>query len=97
MITYKNIDFLEIHTIKHLWESNRAYQGLKFEERIAGFSSYLASDILISVAYDGDVAIGYRLTVKSEEKGELATPHVLPSYRGLGIGKKMVGDHLQWL
>lgn len=109
MITYKDIDFSEIHTIKHLWESNRAYHeetseffakayhGLIFEERIAGFSTYASEDILISVAYDDDKAIGYCLTVKSDLKGELATLHVLPSHRGLGIGKKMVGDHLKWL
>lgn len=109
MITYRTIDFSEIHLIKHLWESNRVYhehtseyfakdyRGLIFEERIAGFSAYSSEDILISVAYDKDVAIGYCLTVKSEHKGELATLHVLPSHRGLGIGKKMVGDHLKWL
>lgn len=109
MITYKDIGFEDIHLVIHLWESNRAYhemtstyfsesyKGLVFEERMKHFSDYSPEDIRITLAYKEDTAIAYCLTIKQGHKGELGTLHVLASYRGLGIGKTMVADHLKWL
>lgn len=109
MTQYKDINYKDIHLIKDLWEKNRQYhewtsehfgykyKGLIFEDRMLGFESMNDEDMKITVASEGEIVIGYCLSVVDAGIGELATLHVLHDKRKRGIGQKLVDSHLDWL
>ena len=111
MITYKVIGIESIDKIKHLWEKNREfheelsefskdiYREIKFEDKIDAIKKYDEEKIKITIAEDSleDQVIGYVISSFSGKYGEVQTLHVLEKFRGDGIGRKLMEDHLGWL
>ncbi len=104
-----DISFDKIGVIKNLWEKNRqyhevsseyfseTYRSMCFDERIKAFGEFDKDMLKITVAKDNDEYIGYCISTIVEEKGELESLHVDESKRGTGIGKELVGTHLEWM
>lgn len=109
MIDIVDIPFDQIIVIKSLWEKNRkyhedsseyfseAYRTINFEERMEGFREFCKDSIKITVAKDNVDYIGYCISTIIEGKGEIESLHVDESKRGIGIGKKLVSAHLEWM
>lgn len=109
MIEIFDISYAEVEIIRDLWEKNRryhedsseyfkkSYSSIKFDERIKVFSSYSEDKIKISVVKEKEKYIGYCISIIGGNKGELVTLHVDEAKRGNGIGKKLVGKHIEWM
>jgi len=109
MIEIFDISYAEVEIIRDLWEKNRRYHedsseyfkksygSIKFEERIKVFSGYSEDKIKISVVKEKEKYIGYCISIIDGNKGELGTLHVDETVRGNGIGKKLVGKHIEWM
>lgn len=110
MICCRDIPFSEISIIKGLWEKNREYhenisehfgdlyEDLVFEERMNYFSSFDGQHLKITAAEDSDNNIlGYAISAFEGNEGCIHSLHVAESYRGSGIGKKLMNSHIDWL
>ena len=111
MICYRDIQFSEVSIINELWEKNREYHeniseyfgylyaDLVFEERINPFSSFDKEHIKITVAEDSDnkILLGYSISTFEGNEGCIHSLHVSENVRGLGIGKKLMNNHISWL
>ena len=49
------------------------------------------------VARDGKKVVGYCLVMKKEPHNKLQVLYVLPDYQGLGVGKKLAKQGIEWL
>jgi ribosomal protein S18 acetylase RimI-like enzyme len=109
MICCRDIPFSEISKIKGLWEKNRQYheniseyfgdlyRDLVFEERMSPFSSFDKEHIKITTAKDSDKILGYAISTFEGNEGCIHSLHVAEDVRGLGIGKKLMDAHIDWL
>jgi len=109
MVEILDISYAEVGIIRDLWEKNRRYHednsehfkesygSIRFDERIKVFSGYSEGKIKISVVKDKDKYIGYCISVIDGSKGELGTLHIDEAERGSGIGKRLVGKHIEWM
>lgn len=109
MIEILDIPFDKIEVIKNLWEKNRKYHEdsseyfseeysyIYFEERMERFREFSKESLKITVAKDNDDYIGYCISTIVEGKGEVESLHVDEFKRGIGIGKKLVSVHLEWM
>lgn len=109
MVEIFDISYDKVEVIRDLWEKNRryheesseyfkkSYSSIRFDERIQVFSGYSEDKIKISVVKDKDKYIGYCISIIDGSKGELGTLHIDEAERGNGIGKKLVGQHLDWM
>lgn len=108
---YKDIPYSEISIIKNLWEKNRKYHedlsedfgyiysGLVFEERMIPFSLFDNANIKITVAenlIDKNI-VGYCISTIKGNEGETQSLHVAKDVRGLGIGKCLMNNHINWM
>lgn len=104
-----DITYDEIEVIKDLWEKNRqyhensseyfkeSYRSMNFEERIKAFAVFNKDTMKISVAKRNDEYIGYCISTAIDGTGEIQSLHVDETYRGNGIGKKLVDKHIEWM
>ncbi|WP_291575764.1 GNAT family N-acetyltransferase [Clostridium sp. UBA4548] len=104
-----DITYDEIEVIKDLWEKNRqyhessseyfkeSYRIMNFDERIKAFSVFNKDTMKISVAKRNDEYIGYCISTAIDGTGEIQSLHVNETYRGNGIGKKLVDKHIEWM
>lgn len=109
MVEIFDISYADIEIIRNLWEKNRryhednseyfkgSYSSIKFDERIKVFSGYSEEKIKISVVKEKGKYIGYCISIIDGSKGELGTLHIDETERGNGIGKKLVGEHIEWM
>lgn len=111
MVCYKDIQFGQISIIKDLWEKNREYHenlsehfgylysNLVFEERMGPFDSFDADSIKITIAENSldKRVLGYCLSAIERNEGQTHSLHVAEYARGLGIGKRLMGDHINWM
>lgn len=109
MIEIFDVSFDKIEVIRNLWEKNRqyhedhseyfseSYRSICFDERIKGLRAVDKDTLKITVAKDHGEYIGYCISTIFEGKGELESLHVDESKRGIGIGKELVGAHLEWM
>jgi ribosomal protein S18 acetylase RimI-like enzyme len=109
MIEIFDIPFDKVEVVKNLWEKNRqyhedsseyfseVYSSICFDERIKGFRAFNKDTLKITVAKDSGEYIGYCISTIVKGKGELESLHVDESKRGIGIGKKLVVAHLEWM
>ncbi|MCZ4696040.1 GNAT family N-acetyltransferase [Ancylomarina euxinus] len=110
MLVYRDITFKEILLIKELWERNRdyhqqisksfgnLYKELIFEDRMIGFAGLDKDRIKMTLVEDvlSDESVAYCISVRNEMCGEVQTLHVIEEYRGCGIGKSLMLDHMMW-
>lgn len=104
-----DISYEDIGIIKDLWEKNRLYhensseyfkelyQSIDFDQRIKSFSLFSKENIKITVFKNYDNYIGYCLSTIIDGKGEIESLHVDNSFRGKGIGKRLMKEHLEWM
>lgn len=109
MIEIFDIPFDEIEVIKDLWEKNRqyhedtseyfseAYESISFDEKIKGFGGFHEDMLKITIAQENEEYIGYCISTIVEGRGELQSIHVDETKRGLGSGKKLAFEHIQWM
>ncbi len=109
MVEIFDISYAEVEIIRDLWEKNKRYHqdnseyfkesygSIRFDERIKVFSGYSEGKIKISVVKDKEKYIGYCISVIDGSKGELGTLHIDEAERGNGIGKRLVGKHIEWM
>lgn len=109
LVEILDISYAEVGIIRDLWEKNRRYHednseyfkelygSIRFEERIKLFSGFTEETRKISVVKDKDKYIGYCISIIDGSKGELGTLHIDEANRGNGIGKRLVGKHIEWM
>jgi ribosomal protein S18 acetylase RimI-like enzyme len=104
-----DISYDDIEVIKELWEKNRQYhensseyfkelyRSICFEQRIKAFSVFDTETMKVTVAKSNEKYIGYCISTIIDGKGEVESLHVDESYRGNGIGEKLVSKHIGWM
>ena len=104
-----DISYDEIELIKNLWEKNRQYHEdtseyfgelyrfTNFDERIKAFSKFDNETMKITVIKSNGKYAGYCISTIINGKGELDSLHIDESYRGKGMGKKLVTKHIDWM
>lgn len=104
-----DISYDEVEVIKNLWEKNRqyhensseyfkeSYRYIRFGERIKAFGVFNKDTMKITVVKNNDKYIGYCISTIIDGKGELESLHVHETYRGNGVGKKLVDKHIEWM
>ena len=109
MILLEDIGNDKIDLIKDLWEMNRRhheatseyfgskYKALGFEERISRFRRMDGGNVLITIVRDDAEIVGYCLSSREGEAGELCSMHIKREYRGKGIGQSLARRHLEWM
>ncbi len=109
MVEIFDVSFDRIGAIKNLWEKNRQYHEnnsiffgdlyryISFDDKVNDFEKFQEDKIKISVATVNDEYIGYCISTIIDDNGEIASVHVDKSYRRIGVGKKLVVEHLEWL
>lgn len=105
----KEITKEELPKIKNLWEElNRIhmddssyfkehYKLFTFEERIKKFKKISTKCIKIDVIKKSNRYLGYCISTKENDKGELDSLFILDELRGKGYGEKLVERSLSWL
>ncbi|MCR3957027.1 MAG: GNAT family N-acetyltransferase, partial [Gudongella sp.] len=61
------------------------------------FKRFSEHKIKITVAKHNHGYIGYCISTISDVNGEIASIHIDESYRGIGVGRRLVVDHLNWM
>lgn len=109
MINYFDITPEKIDLIKDLWISNRdyhieiephfayQYEGLTFEGRMLSLFNETSKEYKITIAQQDDKLIGYSISEFQNNEGEILSLHVLAKFRGQGIGKTLLAEHVGWL
>jgi len=104
-----DIDYSDITHIKTLWEKNRIYhevnseyfkelyRSICFKHLTEGLKDIPEDELKITVTQKDETYIGYCISVITNNSGELKSLHVDKDFRGRGIGRELVGEHLQWL
>jgi len=106
-IAIEVLDKEQIDAIKPLWESlnkhheNRSihfkkrFQQFSFETRKTAFLN--KEEIYILIAKDKEKLIGYCISGKTHQQGEIESLFVESTYRNVGIGKQFIRDAIKWL
>lgn len=104
-----DIDYDNITHIKDLWEKNRIYhevnsehfkelyRSICFKDLTEGLIDIPEEKLKITVTQKDNSYIGYCISVIADNAGEVKSLHVDRDFRGKGIGRKLVNEHLQWL
>jgi GNAT superfamily N-acetyltransferase len=109
-VRFRNIPLGLIDLIRPLWEKlNRLhladsphfkehYKNFRFEERMKVFLGIDPEKILITAVERGSDILGYCVSsVHADGTGEIESLYVEPELRGLGLGARLVADHVAWL
>lgn len=108
-IETRDITKSEIGIIKPLWEAlNRMhladsvhfkehYRAFTFERRLEGLLGTADADMKITVAFSGEVPLGYCASKAEGGSGEIESLFLDESIRGLGVGGTLVDSHVAWM
>lgn len=104
-----DIAFEKIGCIRNLWEKLNElhyedtvyfedhYESFSFEERIAVWRDWDPVDLKISIVKEGPRFLGYCVSTKAGIAGEIESIYLEPEIQGIGLGKRLVGEHVAWL
>lgn len=107
MITYRDITINDISLIEGLWYMNKDYHSkispyfkdnynqLDFEGRFSKLEDN--DDYRITIALDNKNTVGFIISTINNKIGEHLSFHVRSDYRGEGIGKVLLNNHIEWL
>ena len=97
----------QIDVIKPLWEALNKHherQSIHFKKRFQQFSFETRKGALLSkeklyilTAKDKGKLIGYCISSKTGQEGEIESLFVDPVYRKSGIGRQFIKDSIKWL
>jgi len=104
-----DISYNTIGDIKNLWEKNRVYhekqsihfkelyRSVCFENIVEGLKGIDEKGLKITVTQKDSNYIGYCISIINNCSGELKSLHVDENFRGMGIGRELVTEHLKWM
>ncbi len=97
----------QMDSIKPLWEALNEHHEAKsihFKKRFQNFSFENRKEALLNkeklyilTAKDKEKLIGYCISAKTDQEGEIESLYVEPEYRKSGIGKQFMRDSIYWL
>jgi len=97
----------QIDAIKPLWEALNKHherQSVHFKKRFQKFSFETRKAALLSkgkiyilTAREKEKLIGYCISCKTHQEGEIESLYVDPDYRKTGIGRQFIRDSIKWL
>jgi diamine N-acetyltransferase len=109
MYEISDIPVEKINCIRNLWEKlNKIhyedsvyfedhYESFTFEQRIAKFNVIQQSNLKISIIKDGPKYLGYCISTKENEIGEIDSIYLEQELQGRGLGKTLINEHIKWL
>jgi ribosomal protein S18 acetylase RimI-like enzyme len=110
--TVETIDFAHVDSIRLLWEDLNAshaalsthfgghFKGMTFEKRKAEFREKAAQgDLRIDVCVHSATMenVGYCVSNKIREKGEIDSLFTKKAHRGKGVGSRLVEAAIKWM
>jgi diamine N-acetyltransferase len=107
---FERVALKEIAIIKPIWEELNSlhrmdsvyfkghYENFTFEKRASKFFCLDENNIFIEIVKNSEgAAIGYCVSTAEGTSGELDSVCIYPSYRGRGLGEKLVKSSISWL